>query len=304
MMDPRISGWLSTFPFSFPSDPPEALELAPGPLALGEFTILIDGRFAGLILAAPELGCWVDQRYQRQGVATRAAVLALSRYFAQGGGASRARSLPGNHAMRRFLSGLGFREIPELGTGPHGVVLHRLSQQDFALAQPFALTTRRTMVSAVVAEDLPALYDIAMRRDVLGCHPLLHSGLSPEAFAAHFSSFGAGLAVHAAIRIRDRIVGFVSVSSAPDCELCLVLSPEVWGLGIATEVVSAFCTEIFDRFIPEALFARVSPENLAAMRVLDHAGFRAVAKPRQPGLESRGQAPELRHFRLDRPDDL
>ncbi len=272
MMDPRISSWLNSFPY----DGFKSLDAPLNSATLGEYAILVEGRFAGLFLAAPELGCWVDRKYRRQGVATRAAVLALSRYFAQGGGFSQARSLPENEAMRFFLKVLGFRESADASRLEHppAVILHRLTRDDFAQAQPFALTTARTTVSLIQPKDYALIYDIAMRRDVLNGHSLAAPAMTKAAFTARFTPFRASLPVHALIQIQGRTVGYIGINDDPLPKVDLLLLPEVWGLGIASEVLPAFCAEIFERYLPTEIYAEVRTDNLAACKVMERSGFK------------------------------
>ncbi|AGT07996.1 GNAT family N-acetyltransferase [Paracoccus aminophilus] len=298
LMDPAVSSWLKTFPFPYDRDAVLAEEVETG--LAGDFAILVNGGFAGLVLARPELGCWVDPKFQGRGVGTRASMLALSRHFATGAETAHARCRADNLAMRPVLARLGFVPDEAARSIPGELELHRLSRKDFATAQPFRLRTARCRVEGARPEDAEDLYDLASRRAVLCMQGPLHAGLGFESFARMIHPFAGGLPFSARIMVEDRAIGMIGIGPGPEALLYFCLAPEVTGLGFASEVVPAFCAEIFDRYGVQAILGDVVPGNAASVRLLERAGF-AFEGPAM--IHSAGRTPEMgMRYRLKNPE--
>lgn len=287
MMEPEVSGWLHSFPF--PYDQSRRDDRRSGADSW-DYAVRVDGRFAGLVIAAPELGFWIDRRYQGSGIATRAATCALSRLFLTGANTAHARHLPDNCRMRGVLDRLGFVpdvSIPRDQARP-GLGLMTLSIEDFVRAQPFDISSGRVRITGVCADDLPMLYDIASLRDVAPNLTFFRPGMSVAEFARIMRGFAGRPPFWCSLHIDRRIIGAIGLESravmAPGSEtvaqdtrnrliLQCFLSPSASGAGIGGEVVQAFVTEIQDRFGAQMIHAEVFENDQPAQRLVTGAGF-------------------------------
>ncbi|MFB9222152.1 GNAT family N-acetyltransferase [Paracoccus cavernae] len=271
MTDPFFSSWLSSFPF--PHDRGEK-DPAPDPSGVGEFAIRVDGHFAGLVIAAPEVGFWVGSPYRRKGVALRAGTLALSRYFASGAEVAYARTQLSNSAMRATLERLGFKLEGASGTvDPEQdglLLLHRLEAADFAARRPLIISTPRCVIERVAVPSGGGLSRIVPGLALGG---LLDFKAAEQArgMVAHFS----GMQGASMLRISSggRPVGLIEIGPGREPALAIWLSPEIRGRGIGTEVLPAVCTELGDRYALGSIWADVAMENRAARRLFLHSGF-------------------------------
>lgn len=284
MMDPQVSAWLGTFPFPYRRD--ETCLAREDQVAEGTFAIQADGRFAGLVLAAPELGCWVDRKYQGKGIATRAATLALARHFAGGASLAWARCRGDNTTMKPVLARLGFQRIlcpSKANLAASGdVELHSLTREDFAAAQPFMLITPRCLIEGVRARDLEEIYAATRSWSEMTLQCPFHHGIGFAGFAQVVRPYAALPQFFCTVRLGARIIGLVGLIQG---QVSLWLQPEVSGLGFASEIMPAFCAEVFDRFALPMLGGEVVESNTAAIRVLEKAGFRLQGRVeiRSPG---------------------
>lgn len=287
MMDQRFSDWLNSFPF--PHDRNDGPAFEADPSAVGEYTIKIDGRFAGLVIAAPEFGVWTGRQYRRQGVALRAATLALSRYFASGAEICYARSLRSNKAMRTILGRLGFTSeasgegegvalgglagigpLRGRGTGRAQLLLHRLTAGDFAEHQPFRVDTARCTIERAAT---PQEGQGAREGAGAGFAPLLTFKAAELARgkAAHFPGGEAGILLR--ISRDGQAIGLIEIGPGREPALALCLAPTMRGRGLAAEVLPAVCAELTARYALGSIWADVALDNRAARRLLEGAGF-------------------------------
>lgn len=307
MMDPKVSGWMNTFPFPHGGESPrDDRIITSGP---SDYAIRVDGRLAGLVIAAPELGCWIDPRYQGSGVATRGAMLALTRLFMSGSRVAYARFLPDNPQMKAMLDRLGF--VPDASIDSSALRpdlgLLTLSIEDFAIAQPFDIVSPRLRMTGVSPGDLTELYDIASRRDVMQNLTFFAQGMPAEAFAEVLCPFVGVPPFWSTIRLDGRIIGTIGLESrtASDLDpqpgrnrllLQIMLEPAAWGLGLGTEAVQAFTKEIHDRFGLNMIEAEIFADDGAALAVAASCGFVAGGEPFT--LISPSRSAPGRHFSL------
>jgi RimJ/RimL family protein N-acetyltransferase len=76
-----------------------------------------------------------------------------------------------------------------------------------------------------------------------------------------------------------RVVGKAGLWRVP--EIGFILSPAVWGRGLASEALEAILPRAFARFPIEAVNADVDPRNAASLRVLAKAGFVETGRARR-----------------------
>lgn len=288
MLDPEVSDWLHTFPFPYSGDIDRKDRISSA--VPTDYAVLVDGRFAGIVLAAPELGCWIDPKFRGSGIATRAAALALSRHFMTGAQVAHARHLSDDQSMKMVLERLGFRPDPSIkhSASERGIALMRLTLADFARAQPFQIKTPSTEIIGLSASDLPALYDIAVMRDVGSNLTFFRPGMSLAEFGEALPQFAGLPPFWCAIRMQDRVIGGIGLDhhgiegSDTDTNMLRAhcfLAPAASGLGIGSEVLAAFVRELVDRFDLHRLAAKAFVYNRAATGILAAAGFKAEGQP-------------------------
>lgn len=309
MMDPKVSGWLHSFPF--PHDASRSRGARPGASGPADYAVRVDGHFAGLVIASPELGCWIDPRYQGSGIATRAAMLALSRLFLAGSRMAHARFLPDNPQMKAMLDRLGFVPDTALGDWPGhpDLDLLILRIEDFVRAQPFDVKTPRLHLSGVSDGDLVDLYDIAALRDVFPNLTFFAPSMPLDAFARILSPFGGIPPFWATIRVDGRIIGGIGLESRPFTDrtatttgarflLHCFLRPEAMGLGLGSEAMQAFVDELRDRYGCLRIEAEVFSDDHVTRHLVDACGFMPVGTPIllvSPTRSAAGQLHRLHH---------
>lgn len=268
MMDPDVVGWLGNFP-----DPRVDYDRTQGPAPSSDYIIRVDDRFAGIVIASPELGCWIDPRYKGTGIATRASTLALSRYYAGGALLAYARPAGAKGRARHMLDRLGFTDATATNVDSP---LLSLSRQAFARAQPFQVLTRRTLIQGIRPADLEPLYDIASLRAVSNQLGFFRPGMTLNEFGEILRPFSATPDFWATIRSEERVIGAIGLgpSTTGGRSLNIFLSPLVSGLEFASEVLPAYLEEMQDRFAMTEIEAELFSDDAAAARVLEKAGFR------------------------------
>ncbi|MDF3605535.1 GNAT family N-acetyltransferase [Paracoccus sp. DMF-8] len=281
MMEPEVAGWLHSFPF--PYSRTRCDDRFNGAESW-DYAVRVDGRFAGLVIAAPELGCWIDRRYQGSGIATRAATCALSRLFLTGANTAHGRFLSDNDRMRGVLHRLGFvrdASIPQEQLRP-GLGLMTLSIEDFVRAQPFDIASERVRITGVAADDLPMLYDIAALRDVAPHLTFFTPGMSVAEFARILRGFCGVPPFWCSLRVDGQIIGAIGLESREGAavggaanQLILhgFIAPTASGIGLGREALLAFVTEIQDRFGAQMIHAEVFENDQPAQKLVTGAGF-------------------------------
>lgn len=270
---PALRKWLN-----WPEDPRQIAELLLDATE-DEYAIRLDGRPVGLIRNRPELGFWLDPDFHKQGIARRAALLALSRHFAQGHDRAFATTREGNIAALRLLQALGFQytgPLPQysqhLGRDVPGYAL-LLTRADFARAQPFYLKTTRTEITPAQDQDMPALHAIATTPEAARMLLIFRPGMELVAFQALMGRFDGRPPFRAAVWMEGRVIGSIGVGKGPAPPVFYFLSGDVAGQGIASEILPAFCDELHQRYGLTRLTAEVMADNPASARVLEKAGF-------------------------------
>lgn len=297
LAQPDTARWLSALPSPYGLAEAQDFIAHAGP---HEYAIRVDGAFAGTVRGGDELGYWVMPEFRRNGVARRAAVLALSRSFAEGRDRVTAMVEPQNEASLVLLQQLGFRD-PQPGviifqaTGRERAGLRlTLSRDDFAACHGVAIDTGRLLIDRAEPADLPALYAIATRPEVARMLFIFSPGMAMDDFAAIFPPEGLVPPFRLAIRHQGRVIGSIGVGKLGQpggAPIYYFMSPDSWGHGFGNEVLTAFLDEIDDRFGQPLLQAGVFDDNPASARMLERAGFEVTeATPiRSAGRE--GMAP-------------
>ena len=98
----------------------------------------------------------------------------------------------------------------------------------------------------------------------------------------------------------EEFVGVIGYQPEPQ-ELGYWVGPPFWGVGYATEAVTAVVRHLFETAAPDHIFARVNDDNPASAAILTKAGFRETGKATSFSIV-RGEEVSQRVFRLERAD--
>lgn len=274
--DWEMARWLTALPWPYGPAEAEAFIDSAG---LDELAIRVGDRLAGVIRLTDNLGYWVAPAFQGRGVALRATVLGLTRWFAAGHDHIDTRYLIGNHRSARLLARLGFREIgdTESWSVPEGQLISaktmRLSRADFAARHGISLTTPRLVIDAFRKSDLQALHRIATLPEVSRMLLRFYPGMSVDEIAAMFGEQALLPPMRLTVRHRGQVAGSIGISAGDPPRIFYWLDPDLAGQGLGQEMVAAFLDEIVDRFDPPDLLADVFLDNAASRRLLKNLGF-------------------------------
>lgn len=274
----------------WPDEPQQTADLLLNEPTGSAYVIRVDGQVAGLIRCLPEFGLWVAPEWRGRGIGQRAGVLALSRHFAAGHERAVASTGQGN---ARVLSRLGFQPkkgqdrlaLQAMGHEAPGLAL-TLTRADFAHAAPFHLQTRRCQILPFTADDLPALRRIATAPAAARMLLIFRPEMTQPEFDALMTPFAGRPPFRLAIRAGGRTIGSIGVGRGQVPPIFYFLAADQAGQGLASEIVPAFCDELWLRYAFRGLSAEVMADNPASGRVLEKAGF---AKAGPITMVSRGR---------------
>lgn len=276
LSDWNVTRWLTAVPWPYrPADATAFINDA----GLDDHAIRQGGRLIGMVRASASFGIWIAPFAQGQGIAERAAVLALSRRFHRGADHVDANHLQGNTRSAALLDRLGFRPVAQetLWSQPQqchlpGVSL-RLTRADFARRHAVALTTPRLLIEPFSLADLPELHRIATLPEVASKLLLFHPGMTPDDMAPLFDSDGLLPPMRLTVRHGGRVAGSIGVSAGAPPRMFYFLDPALSGKGLGEEMSRAFLAEIVARFDPPEVLADVFLDNQPSRRLLKNLGF-------------------------------
>jgi len=150
------------------------------------------------------------------------------------------------------------------------------------LALPQSLKTARLILRPQEQADAPALFAIlsdarAMRfwnRSTIDRLPVVE-----EVLRGQQQAMADGQCCYWTLIQEGEAIGSVDLSliRSGSAELGVVLSPDRWGQGLASEAVGAVIAHAFDGLSLARIAAAVRSENKAAARVLEKNGFAQIA---------------------------
>ncbi|MFV0409501.1 MAG: GNAT family N-acetyltransferase [Paracoccus sp. (in: a-proteobacteria)] len=262
-----------------------------------DLAIEVDGDFAGMIRGGADLGYWLVPEYRGRGIMRRAAQIALLRHFAGTALPVQASHLNDNHASRRVLSALGFRDIGSTGIRRRGdnallpARAMRLSAGDFRAA--LSIRSPRCEITPMAEHDFPEQHRIATRPEVARMLLRFAPGQSLDQVAAALRPAMDPLhrPVRLAIRHRGGCIGSIGVAEGEAPSIFYFLAPETVGQGLASEIVPLFCDTVQDWYGLDRLSAEVFADNPASCRVLEKAGFRITSDAMLPSAGREAPAP-------------
>lgn len=276
LRDWQVVRWLSVVPWPYGSQDAEDFIARAAP---DEFAIRVDGEFAGTVRAGRDFGIWVAQPFQRQGIALRASILALSRAFVIGGDVVASCHLVGNHRSAALLARLGFRDIGSCNfpSRAEGRVLPgrrlQLNRADFAARHGIAIVTRRLRIDAVRPNDLADLYRIATLPEVARMLVRFYEGMPMNEFVAHFPRESLLPPFRLTVRQEETVAGSIGISAGDRPSVFYFLDPALRGRGLGSEMVMAFVPEVIARYGHASLRADVFTDNPQSRKILERAGF-------------------------------
>ena len=95
----------------------------------------------------------------------------------------------------------------------------------------------------------------------------------------------------------DRLIGCLGLG--PNAGIAYFFDPDIWGQGVATEAVSAFVKDCFERYEFQSLFADRFHDNPASGRVLNKVGLEETGKGMGTSA-ARPEAGEIVEYTLTR----
>lgn len=276
MQERTVSDWLTSVPHPYRFEDAARFVAEAGD---DEYAIRIGGRLIGMLRAAESFGIWLAPEFHGRGIALRAAVLGVSRYFLTGAASMSAAYLNGNIKSERLLHRLGFRPIGQVTAWSH--VLARempatameLGRSRFAERHGFSLTTSRLRIDGFTADDLAALHRIVTTPEVARMLLRFSPDMTQDEVAPIFTEEALAPPMRLVIRYNGRAVGSVGVLSGNPASIAYFLDPNIAGQGLGREAVSAFLQEYLLRFAPKELRAEVFSDNPASARILRNLGF-------------------------------
>ena len=139
-----------------------------------------------------------------------------------------------------------------------------------------SVTTERLVLRRMDMDDVPALHAILSNPDAMRYWSTLpHETLAvTEAWVAGtMAEVANGEADDLAIVLNGTVIGKVGLWQAN--EIGVIVSPERWSRGYATEAMRAAIARAFGRGI-NLITADIDPENTASRRLFEKLGFRVT----------------------------
>ena len=294
LSDWQLAQWLTAVPWPYGAADAAAFIDSAG---LDEYAVRQDDRLVGMVRASGSFGIWMAPVAQGQGLAERAAVLALSRRFRNGATVIEANHLQDNTASAALLARLGFQPVGEvmLWSQPQqrhlpGLSLH-LTREDFARRHAIALATPRLLIEPFRPSDLPDLHRIATVPEVARNLLLFHPDMTPDDIAPLFQSDGLLPPMRLTVRRNGKVAGSIGISAGDPPRIFYFLDPTLSGQGLGEEMGRAFLAEITARFDPPELLADVFLDNQPSRRLLKNLGFQRDQDQMLSSLGRTGPAP-------------
>lgn len=135
------------------------------------------------------------------------------------------------------------------------------------------IRTARLVLRRPRADDLDAFYAIMSNPQAMRYWSTLpHASIeTTRPWLAQMIERTANGGEDFVIELDGRVIGDVGAGRLP--EFGLMVDPEFWGRGIATEAAAAFIAYVFDARPIAELTADVDPRNEASLKVLNKLGF-------------------------------
>ncbi len=234
----------------------------------------------GIVGLDPELGYWLARPAWGRGYGFEAAHAVCAHWFADpDAGDLTSGHFEGNARSGAVLTALGFQI-----TGQATRDARALSQQvvatemvltraRWAARQGFTLCTPRLTLRPLATTDADHLTALAVPEVARHTGSFVTGWSKAEAQSYIEARQWRGLpGFMLAVEYQGEFTGVVGCGGTPPSAM-YALHPDHWGHGIATEAMSAFLPEVFDRLPVKRLVADHFEDNPASRRVLHKLGF-------------------------------
>jgi RimJ/RimL family protein N-acetyltransferase len=239
----------------------------------------------GIVCLDDELAYWLSRPVWGRGYGFEAAHAVVGHWFSDpGAGDLVSGYFEGNDRSGRLLRSLGFvfedRRMRHARSFRQDVVSNRmrLTRVRWNERQDFTLYTPRLVLRALEMRDAPRLSAMAVP-EVARNMSTIPVGMS-EADAREYiadSHFRGLPGFRLAIEREGWMVGLLGLGGKP-VGLAYLIEPDQWRQGIASEALSAFLPEVFERFPLNRIEAGLFEDNEASAAVLGKFGFREVGR--------------------------
>lgn len=234
----------------------------------------------GVISLDGELAYWLARPAWGRGYGFEAAHAAVAHWFDDpGAGLLRSGYFEGNRASGRLLEALGFQFTEQITryakSFRQDVVSNQmvLSRARWQGRQGMTLYTPRLTIRPLDARDAEALSALSVpevARNMATIPVDMSVSAARDYIAA--SRFRGVPGFRLAIERDGKLIGGIGFGGSP-ANLAYFLAPDHWGQGIASEALSAFLPEAFDRFPISGIAAERFEDNLVSGAVLRKFGF-------------------------------
>ena len=275
-----VSKWLAVVPYPYTRSDAEAfIETVRRQRKL--FWAICDGDgVQGVVGLDDELAYWLARPVWGRGYGFEAAQAAVGHWFADpAAGDLVSGYFEGNTRSGRLLTALGFRfegrRVRHARSFRQDVVSTRmrLTRDAWEKRRDFDVRTMRLRLRPLGERDAPALAAMAVP-EVARNMATIPVGMTRDQAAAYIvaSVFQGVPGFRLGIEREGRLIGLIGFGGVPP-DVAYFLAPDAWGQGLATEAMSAFLPEVFDRFPIGRVHAEHFEDNPASGAVLRKLGF-------------------------------
>lgn len=234
----------------------------------------------GVVGLDDELGYWLARSAWRKGYGFEAARAAVAHWFSDpGNGDLVSGYYDENHRSRQVLRALGFHPVGQslryaksLAQDVPGtdVALNRARWQD---RQDFVVKTPRLTLRPMKDRDAADFAAMTVP-EVTRMLSRLKTGMTEAEVLADLPrrKWRGFLGFTTVIEFQGQFAGTIGIGAGPS-SVGYFLDPKLWGQGLMSEALAAFCAEIFDRFPINRIEADHFVDNPASGAVLSKVGF-------------------------------
>ena len=279
----NVSRWLGAVPYPYDKADARSYIAAVTEEHQPVWGIVVGGKVVGMISLHERLGYWLARSSWRKGYAYEACVAALEHWFESTSfDEVEAGFFRDNERSESLLRALGFRTVA------HGETFAKslsqwVSSTDLVLTRgqwtarkTFTVYSPRLTLRALTADDVDDVLRFGAAEIARNVWSISADWTRDAAREFIRDSRWTGFAdFRLAVEFESRVAGYVGFGGSP-ASVYFALVPEVWGQGVATEALSAFLPEVFDRFPVSRIHANHFEDNPASGAVLRKFGFQTL----------------------------
>lgn len=275
-----VSRWLAVVPYPYGRDDALKFIRTVREERKPVWGIADDSGIVGTVSLDGELGYWLARPAWRKGYGFEAARAVVAHHFRnEEADELGSHVFVGNDQSGAVLRALGFvmrdrirRYARSLSQAVDATEMV-LTRERWDTRRTFTVFTPRLTLSPLEEEDAPDLLRLSDPRVALHTHSIPLDWTEAEATESIRARRWRGWPGFSLKIEQDGVfVGIVGAGNSP-LSVMYALVPEAWGQGIATEALSAFLPELFERFPVNRIVADHFEDNAASARVLEKLGF-------------------------------